>query len=94
MKDRFSIEALASLAHLSFDGQEKEQMRADMESIIRLMDTVAKAPLSKEAQLFAAKGGAELLREDEPKASMAPSALLSNAQEKSHPFFAVQKLMD
>ncbi len=93
-KERPFIDRLAALAHLSFEGEEKEQMAADMEGIMKLMDTIAKMDFSDAMDPVPADGGMELLREDIIEASRPAEKLLSNAKEKSHPYFAVPKMMD
>ena len=94
MKDQALIDHLASLSRLSFDGEAKEKMAADMESIMKLMDTITEVEISEEDYPLTAEGGAELLREDEQKDSMPVEDALANAKGKLYHFIAVQKLMD
>lgn len=94
MKDHALIDHLAALSRLSFDGEEKERMAADMESIMKLMDTVTEVELSEADYPLTAEGGMELLREDALEASMPVEEVLSNTKGKLYHFIAVQKLMD
>ncbi len=94
MKDQALIDHLAALSRLSFDGEAKEKMAADMESIMKLMDTITEVEISEEDYPLTAEGGMELLREDELKESMPVEDALANAKGKLYHFIAVQKLMD
>ncbi len=88
------IDHLAKLSKLSFEGEAKEKMVKDMESIMRLMDTVTTVEISEADYPLAAEGGMELLREDEIAPSMSAEDALKNAKGKLYHFIAVQKLMD
>ena len=94
MKDPALIDHLASLSRLSFEGAEKEQMAKDMESIMKLMDTITEVEISEADYPLTAEGGMELLREDGIAASMSAEDALKNAKGKLYHFIAVQKLMD
>ncbi len=94
MKDQALIDHLSALSRLSFDGEAKDKMAADMESIMKLMDTITEVEISEEEYPLTAEGGMELLREDELRASMPVEDALANAKGKLYHFIAVQKLMD
>ncbi len=94
MKDQALIDHLAALSRLSFDGDAKEKMAADMESIMKLMDTITEVEISEQDYPLTAEGGMELLREDELQPSMPVEDALANAKGKLYHFIAVQKLMD
>ena len=94
MADSALIDHLASLSHLSFEGAEKERMAVDMESIMKLMDTVAVVAFSDAEEQLVPDDGMDLLREDIPADSMPAEVLFSNAKEKVLPFVAVPKIMD
>ncbi len=94
MKDQGLIDHLAALSRLSFSGEEKEKMAADMESIMKLMDTITEVEISEADYPLTAEGGMELLREDEMHPSMPVEDALANAKGKLYHFIAVQKLID
>ncbi len=94
MKDLKLIDHLAALSRLSFEGEEKERMANDMESIMKLMDTITEVEISEADYPLTAEGGMELLREDEIKDSTPVEEILSNTKGKLYHFIAVQKLMD
>ena len=94
MKEHALIDHLAALSRLSFEGEEKEQMAKDMESIMKLMDTITEVEISEEEYPLTAEGGMELLREDEIQASMPVGDVIENAKGKLYHFIADQKLMD
>ena len=94
MKDYQLIDHLAALSRLSFTGAEKEEMAADMESIMNLMDTITQVEISEEEYPLTAEGGMELLRADEERPSMPAEEVLANAKGQLYHFIAVQKLMD
>lgn len=94
VKDSLWIDHLAALSSLSFEGEEKVQMAADMVSIAELMDRVAQAELSEEEFPLEAEGSMELLREDIPAPSIEAERLLSNAKGRQGAYFAVNKIMD
>ena len=94
MKDQTLIDHLAALSRLSFEGEAKEKMAGDMESIMKVMDTITEVEISEEEYPLTAEGGMELLREDTLEASMPVEDALANAKGKLYHFIAVQKLMD
>ncbi len=94
MKDQALIDHLAALSRLSFDGEAKEKMASDMESIMNLMDTITEVEISEKDYPLTAEGGMELLREDDLQPSMSVEDALANAKGKLYHFIAVQKLMD
>ncbi len=94
MKDLKLIDHLAALSRLSFEGEEKERMANDMESIMKLMDTITEVEISEADYPLTAEGGMELLREDEIKDSTPVEEILANTKGKLYHFIAVQKLMD
>ena len=94
MKDQALIDHLAALSRLSFDGEAKDKMAADMESIMQLMDTITEVEITEEEYPLTAEGGMELLREDTLQPSMPVEDALANAKGKLYHFIAVQKLMD
>lgn len=94
MKDQALIDHLAALSRLSFDGEDKDKMAADMKSIMQLMDTITEVEITEEEYPLTAEGGMELLREDTLQPSMPVEDALANAKGKLYHFIAVQKLMD
>ena len=94
MKDQTLIDHLAALSRLSFEGEAKEKMASDMESIMKVMDTITEVEISEEEYPLTAEGGMELLREDTLGESMPVDDALANAKGKLYHFIAVQKLMD
>lgn len=94
MKDPNLIDHLAKLSRLSFEGEEKAQMEADMESIMKLMDTITTVEISEADYPLKAAGGMELLREDAIAPSMLVDETLGNAKGRLYNFIAVTKLMD
>lgn len=94
IRDSLWIDHLAALSSLSFEGEEKERMAADMARIMELMDRVAQAEISEEEFPLEAEGSMELLREDIPASSIEVEQLLSNAKGRQGAYFAVKKIMD
>lgn len=94
MRDSSWIDHLAALSSLSFEGEEKERMAADMARIMELMDRVSQAEIGEEEFLLEAEGSMALLREDIPAPSIERERLLSNAKGRQGSYFAVKKIMD
>lgn len=94
MKDPNLIDHLAKLAKLSFSEEEQRQMQADMERIMRLMDTITQVDISEEDYPLRAEDGMELLREDAVAPSLPAEEILGNAKGRLYNFIAVTKLMD
>ena len=94
MKEQALIDHLSALSRLSFEGEEKDRMAKDMESIMKLMDTITEVEISEEDYPLTAEGGMELLREDEIQSSMPVGDAIANAKGRLYHFIAVQKLMD
>ena len=85
------LDKLAARACLSFEGEERERMAADLERIVRLMDTVAETELPTELPDSPACGE---LREDTVQPCENPEELLANAKNRQGAFFAVPKMID
>ncbi len=94
MKDQTLMDHLSKLAKLSFEGEAKEQMENDLESIMTLMDTIREVQISEADYPLKAEGGMELLREDTIQPSLSPDEVVAGAKSKLYHFIAVQKLMD
>ncbi|MBQ3084586.1 MAG: Asp-tRNA(Asn)/Glu-tRNA(Gln) amidotransferase subunit GatC [Clostridia bacterium] len=94
MTEQALIDHLAALSRLSFEGEEKERMAKDMESIMKLMDTITEVEISEADYPLTAEGGMELLREDEIQPSMPVGDVIENAKGKLYHFIAVPKLID
>ena len=69
-------------------------MQADMERIMRLMDTITQVDISEEDYPLRAEDGMELLREDAVAPSLPAEEILGNAKGRLYNFIAVTKLMD
>ena len=92
MKDYAWFDHLAALSFLSFEGEERELMAADMESVLQMMDTIKDADLSEEMVL--PNCGMELLREDRVNPSLPAEEILANAKGIEEGMIAVPKWMD
>ena len=90
--DHALFDRIAALSRLSFEGEARERMAQDMESILRLMDTIAAVPFSEEEFSLPADGQ-EVLRGDVAQPSLSREELLANAKGKKEGFFTVPKMM-
>ena len=88
------VEHVARLARLELSAEEKERMRAQLDRILgyidklRQLDTMNVEPTAHMIPMM------NVMREDEPRPSLPPDTMLSNAPEREDNLFRVPKIIE
>lgn len=91
---REEVEHVARLARLELTEEEKERMRAQLDSILRYMeklnelDTTAVEPTSHVLPMV------NVMREDELRPSLPQEEVLANAPDRQDVFFRVPRIIE
>jgi len=87
------IQDIAALAKLEFDEKSAEEMKVDLENIIRFMDKLSEVDTDGVEPLIYLSEEANVLREDEIKATISQVEALKNAPEKDSDYFKVPTIL-
>ena len=87
------IEKLAHLSRLSFNEQEKEKIRLDLEKMISFVDKINELDLSNVPPMVHLPGETNVFREDEVKDVISREDALKNASSHDGVFFKVPKVI-
>jgi aspartyl-tRNA(Asn)/glutamyl-tRNA(Gln) amidotransferase subunit C len=88
------VEQVARLARLALSDSEKESMRRELDGILsyidklRALDTEGVPPTSHAVPMT------NVMREDDPLASLPQADMLANAPDRSGEFFRVPKIIE
>ncbi|MCF8243984.1 MAG: Asp-tRNA(Asn)/Glu-tRNA(Gln) amidotransferase subunit GatC [Saprospiraceae bacterium] len=91
--DRDLILRLENLAKLELSEEERERLRLDLTNILQMVEKLKELDTSNIEPLTYISDAANMLREDQIKAQVTNEHALSNAPEKSEPYFKVPKVM-
>jgi aspartyl-tRNA(Asn)/glutamyl-tRNA(Gln) amidotransferase subunit C len=87
------IDKLAKLARLSFNAQEKSEIRTDLERMIGFVDQLRALDLEGVEPLMHMSEADNVLREDLVKGEISREEALSNAPAHDDQFFTVPKVI-
>jgi len=87
------IDKLAKLARLSFNKQEKADIRADLERMIGFVDQLRALDLEGVEPLMHMSEADNVWREDQVKGEISRDEALSNAPAHTDQFFTVPKVI-
>jgi aspartyl-tRNA(Asn)/glutamyl-tRNA(Gln) amidotransferase subunit C len=87
------IDKLAKLARLSFNEQEKSEIRADLEKMIGFVDQLQALDLEGVEPLMHMSEADNVFREDVVKGEISREQALSNAPAHDDQFFTVPKVI-
>ena len=87
------IQDIAALAKLEFDEKSAEEMKVDLENIIRFMDKLSELDTDGVEPLIYLSEEVNVLREDEIKATISQVEALKNAPEKDSDYFKVPTIL-
>ena len=87
------IDKLAHLARLSFNEEEKEQIRLDLEKMIGFVDKINELDLDNIPPMVHLPGETNIFREDEIKDIISREDALRNAAVHDGVFFKVPKVI-
>lgn len=92
--DNDIVDRIAALAYLSFEDEEKEQIRADLEKILSFVEKLNELDTSDTEPLIYLSDNSRLLREDRLEAHLDRKDALLNAPETDGEYFLVPKVID
>lgn len=87
------IENLAKLSHLSFDEQEKKEIRADLQEMISFIEKLKELNTEGVEPLIHMSTNINILREDVVSGSVSREEGLKNAPDTDGIFFKVPKVI-
>jgi aspartyl-tRNA(Asn)/glutamyl-tRNA(Gln) amidotransferase subunit C len=87
------IDNLAKLSHLSFNEQEKKEIRADLQEMISFIEKLKEVNTDGVAPLLHMSSNVNMLREDVVQGSVSRDEALKNAPETDGTFFKVPKVI-
>jgi aspartyl-tRNA(Asn)/glutamyl-tRNA(Gln) amidotransferase subunit C len=87
------IENLAKLSHLSFDDQEKKEIKADLHKMISFIEKLQEVNTEGVIPLLHMSSNVNILREDIVRGSISREEALKNAPDTDGIFFKVPKVI-
>jgi aspartyl-tRNA(Asn)/glutamyl-tRNA(Gln) amidotransferase subunit C len=87
------VDQLAALARLKFEGEEKEQIRQDLEKILDMCEKLNEVNTDGVEPLIYMTDTKNYLREDKVEQQMTHEEALKNAPKKDSDFFRVPKVI-
>ena len=91
--DNMLVDKLAELSKLEFDEKAKESIKADLQKIVNMIDTLNKVNVDGVAPLIYMSDEVNVLRADEVKGQVPKEDALLNAPQKDSDFFKVPKVI-
>jgi len=89
-----TIDHIAHLARLRFEGSAKEAIRQDLENIIGFMGKLSEVPTDNVEPLVFMSNEVNVLREDVPEVTVSQADALKNAPKKDSDYFRIPKVLD
>lgn len=89
-----TIDHIAHLARLRFEGSAKEAIRQDLENIIGFMGKLSEVPTDNVEPLVFMSDEVNVLREDVPEVTVSQADALKNAPKKDSDYFRIPKVLD
>jgi aspartyl-tRNA(Asn)/glutamyl-tRNA(Gln) amidotransferase subunit C len=87
------VDQLAKLARLSFEGEEKDAIRNDLENILEMCEKLNEVDTTGVEPLIYMTDNVNVLRNDEVKQEITHEEALKNAPKKDSDFFRVPKVI-
>ena len=88
------VEHVARLSRLALTDQEKDRMRRELDGILSYIDKLRALDTTNVPPTSHAVPMTNVMREDEPRPSLAQDLMLANAPERSGEFFRVPKIIE
>jgi aspartyl-tRNA(Asn)/glutamyl-tRNA(Gln) amidotransferase subunit C len=89
-----TVEHIAHLARLEFEGEKKIAIQQDMENIIAFMDKLSEIPTENVEPLIFMTDEYNKLREDVAVVTITQDEGLKNAPKKDSDYFRIPKVLD
>ncbi len=85
---------IAFLSRLSFEGEDREAIKNDMENITSFMNKLEAVDTTDVEPLMFISEATNVLREDIPKSTVTHEEALKNAPKKDSDYFRIPKVLD
>ena len=92
--DHKKVDELASLARLTFNAEDKENMRQDLEKILGMCEKLNEVDTEGVEPLVYVHDNVNVLRADEIKPALKKEDALKNAPKKDDGFFVVPRSVE
>lgn len=89
-----TVDHIAHLARLEFEGEAKVAIKQDLENIISFMEVLQEIPTDNVEPLIFMNDEINKLREDEPKVTLTQQEALKNGPKKDSDYFRIPKVLD
>lgn len=89
-----TIDHIAHLSRLRFEGDAKVAIRQDLDKIIGFMGKLSEIPTDDVEPLIFMSDEVNVLREDEPEVTVTQAEALKNAPKKDSDYFRIPKVLD
>ncbi len=89
-----TVDHIAHLARLEFEGKAKVAIKQDLENIISFMEVLQEIPTDNVEPLIFMNDEINRLREDKPKVTLTQQEALKNAPKKDSDYFRIPKVLD
>jgi len=89
-----TVNHIAHLARLEFEGEKKDAIREDLDRIVAFIDKLKEVETDNVEPLIYMTNEVNRLREDEPKVTLTQAEVLKNAPKKDSDYFRIPKVLD
>jgi aspartyl-tRNA(Asn)/glutamyl-tRNA(Gln) amidotransferase subunit C len=89
-----TIDHIAHLSRLRFEGDAKKAIRRDLENIIGFMGKLSEMDTENVEPLVFMSDEVNVLRDDIPEVSLTQAEALKNAPKKDSDYFRIPKVLD
>lgn len=89
-----TIDHIAHLSRLRFEGDDKVAIRQDLDKIIGFMGKLSEIPTDDVEPLVFMSDEVNVLRDDEPEVTITQAEALKNAPKKDSDYFRIPKVLD
>jgi aspartyl-tRNA(Asn)/glutamyl-tRNA(Gln) amidotransferase subunit C len=89
-----TIDHIAHLSRLRFEGDAKEAIRRDLENIIGFMSKLSEMDTENVEPLVFMSDEVNVLRDDVPEVTITQAEALKNAPKKDSDYFRIPKVLD
>ncbi len=91
--DDQTVDKIASLAKLEFNGEEKEAIKADMNKMVDFIGKLEEIPTDGVEPLIHMTDDINVLREDDARIDITQKDALKNAPKKDSTYFKIPKVV-
>jgi aspartyl-tRNA(Asn)/glutamyl-tRNA(Gln) amidotransferase subunit C len=89
-----TIDHIAHLSRLRFEGTDKVAIRQDLDKIIGFMEKLSEMPTEDVEPLIFMSNEVNVLRDDVPEVTLTQAEALKNAPKKDSDYFRIPKVLD